>query len=269
MAERATWLGPILAMAQRDLRERSVLRFSLLLDIAFGVLNLVTFSLISRLVTQPDAEQLDGAPTYFAFAAVGIVFILVIQAATVTVSRRIREEQVAGTLETMVSEPISATQLAVGFAAYPLGFALARAAGYLAIAGVLLGLDLSEAEPLGMLLALLLSGAVLIAIGIVLAAVALLIRGAESLSRVAVFALGFLGGAQVPVSLLPEGLQVLSTLLPTTYALEAMRAAITGNDWQQPAAILAGFALVGLPLAMVTFAAAVRQAVRRGTLVRG
>ncbi len=69
------------------MRERAIVRFSLLLDIAFGVLNLVTFSLISRLVTQPDTEQLGGAPTYFAFAAVGIVFILVIQAATVTVCR--------------------------------------------------------------------------------------------------------------------------------------------------------------------------------------
>lgn len=269
MAERASWLGPIAAMARRDAQERSVLRFSLLLDLAFGVLNLVTFSLISRLVTQPDAEQLDGAPTYFAFAAVGIVFILVIQAATVSVSRRIREEQVAGTLETMLSEPIGAAQLALGFAAYPLGFALARAAGYLVIAGLLLDLDLSDAAPLGLLLALALSGAVLIAIGILLAAVALLVRGAESLSRVAVFALGFLGGAHVPVSLLPDGLQTISAALPTTYALEAMRAAISGGDWQAPAAILAAFAIVGLPLAIAAFGGAVRQAVRRGTLVRG
>ncbi len=120
-----------------------------------------------------------------------------------------------------------------------------------------------------MLLALLLSGAVLVAIGIVLAAIALLARGAESLSRVAVFALGFLGGAQVPVSLLPDGLQVVSSLLPTTYALEAMRAAITGNDWQQPALILTGFAVVALPLSIAVFNGALRQAVRRGTLVRG
>lgn len=268
-AERASWFGPVRALAARDARERRVVRFGLAVDVAFGVLNLVTFSLISELVTAPNRAQLGDAPTYFAYAAVGIVFLLVIQSATVSVARRIRDEQVAGTLEMLCAEPISPLQLALGFAAYPVSFAVVRAAGYLVVAAALLDLGVQDASLIGAAITMLLSTFALVAIGILLAALSLVARGAEQATRVVVFALGFLGGAHVPVSLLPGWLQTVSDALPTTYALQAMRAAINGGDWASPALILLAFTAVLLPVAAAVFGGAVRLAIRRGTLVRG
>ena len=68
----------------------------------------------------------------------------------------------------------------------------------------------------------------MIAIGIVLAAVALVVERGDVLGRFAGFGLGFLSGAYFPVSELAQPLRVLSDALPTRAALDGQRAALTG-----------------------------------------
>ena len=73
-----------------------------------------------------------------------------------------------------------------------------------------------------------------------------------------------------PVELLPPALQVAALALPITHSLEALRATLlAGAGLSQVApqvAVLAVFALVGLPLAMMFFGAAVQWGKRTGTL---
>jgi len=255
------------AFALRDLAERQAFRYALVLDLAFGILNLVTFSLISRVVSVPDTAELDGASTYFSFAAVGIAFMLVIQSAAAGVAQRVRQEQQVGTLEALVAQPVAPGTLALGLTAFPFAFALVRSAAYLAVAALFLDLESANADWLGVIVILVASGAAVTALGIVVAAMTVVVPQGQMVGRLLVFALGFLGGAYFPVSQLPAGLEAIAQVVPTRFALDGLRATLSGSsDWWGDLGLLVAFGAIGLPIALLVFRAAVRLAVRRGRL---
>jgi ABC-2 type transport system permease protein len=200
---------------------------------------------------------------------VGIAYMLVINAAAASLVRRLREEELTGTLEALWTQPIGPAPLAIGLAAFPFLFAVARAAGYIAIADLWLGLGISHPSWVGVATLLAVSSISLVAIGIALSAVVVAVGQGAQIAQVAVFALGFLGGAYFPIALLPTGLQVISYATPTRYALDGLREALYGGHWVGQLAILAAFAAVTLPLALVAFRCALAATIRRGTLTRG
>jgi ABC-2 type transport system permease protein len=73
-----------------------------------------------------------------------------------------------------------------------------------------------------------------------------------------------------PVSVLPVWLQHVARLVPVTYALEGMRAALLGHAalrdlWPSLAALLI-FAAILLPVSFATFSWALRRTKITGTL---
>jgi ABC-2 type transport system permease protein len=73
-----------------------------------------------------------------------------------------------------------------------------------------------------------------------------------------------------PVSVLPVWLQYLARLVPVTYSLEGMRAALLGHAsmrelWPSLAALLT-FAAILLPVSFLAFSRAVRRTKITGTL---
>lgn len=80
---------------------------------------------------------------------------------------------------------------------------------------------------------------------------------AQTLANFIRFPMMFLGGVFVPVSSLPTWLQVIARLLPLTYAVEALRAALFGGAWDTAALnlfMLAAFSLVLFLLAVYKLA---------------
>lgn len=261
--------GPILALIRRDYLERRTFRFALALDLLFGMLNLVVYFYISHVLRHPARGLPHGDHSYFSFAAVGVAFMLVIQAATATLARRVREDELTGTLEAICTQPVSASAIAFGLSGFPYLFAVLRAAGYLLLANLLLGLGISHPSPVGVLATILVSGLALMAVGIVLAGVVVALGTGGQLVSVVVFGFGFLGGAYFPISLLPGPLRELSLLTPTRYALDALRAALYGGRWLGSFWPLVAVALVALPLSLLVFRSALGISARRGTLTRG
>ena len=51
------------------------------------------------------AADLQGAPSYFAFAVAGILVSLVVASATAEIAGRVRDEQLTGTLELLCAQP--------------------------------------------------------------------------------------------------------------------------------------------------------------------
>ncbi len=103
------------------------MKFSLALDLVFGVLNLIVFEFIGRVLRDPAPGSVARAGGYFSFASVGIAFFLVIQTATTGITRQIRDEEHSGTLEFVVAQPVGAPSLALGSAGCPFMFATVRA----------------------------------------------------------------------------------------------------------------------------------------------
>jgi len=258
----------VLALMRRDVAQRRTVRFSLALDLVFGALNLIVFQLIGRVLRNPAPEPVIQAGGYFSYASVGIAFFLVIQTATTGITRQMRDEQHSGALEFVVAQPVGTGSLALGLAGFPFLFATARALIYLIIAATL-GLGTARADWPGVVTVLAAAAPAMAAIGIVLAAVSLLMDRGDVLGRFAAFGLGFLSGAYFPVGELARPLQVLSDLFPTRAALDGQRAALAGDSWWPAVARLAVFDLVTLPLAMAVFAVALGWARRNGRLSRG
>jgi ABC-2 type transport system permease protein len=255
------------ALVRRDWRITRSYRTALVTDLGFGFLNLVAYYYISRTLKVGLRSGLNGAPDYFAFAAVGVALSVVLQAAITGVSRRLREEQLTGTLEALCVQPISSAELAFGLAGFPFLFAVVRAFAYLLLAAAFLGLSLARTDWLGLLVSFLVSGLALAALGVGLAAIVLVFKRADAIGALGTFGLSLLGGAFFPSRVLPHWLRPIADVLPTHYAFNAVRSALFGTgDWLGPVAALAAVGAVTMVVALAMFSAAVRHAIRQGTL---
>lgn len=83
---------------------------------------------------------------------------------------------------------------------------------------------------------------------------------------------GLLSGVYYPIEVLPGWLQAVSAVLPTTYALRALRAALINGaslyDVRLELAILVAFTVVSVPLGLWAFQAGFDRARREGSLAQ-
>jgi ABC-2 type transport system permease protein len=256
-----------LAIVRRDYLITRSYRLAFALDGFYGILSLAVYFFISRTFSDASAADLGGAPTYFAFASVGIALGLVIDAASTGLAQRLREEQLTGTLEALVAQPLTATQICLGLVGFPFAFAMARALVYLAVAAVWMDLDVSQASWIGLILVLAVTGAALAALGVVAGAVVLVLKRGDILTGVTVFAMTLLGGAFFPISVLPDWLEPIGKVVPVRFAFEGVRGALfQGSDWGADALVLLGFSCVGLPICVWIFGRALDLGKRSGSL---
>ncbi|MEH1165879.1 ABC transporter permease [Micromonospora sp. CPCC 205539] len=267
-ADGASPVGVVLALVRRDLGDPRQFRLPLLLDLAFGIVNLVVFLFISRALTPSSGTDLARSPSYFDFVAVGITFLLVLQAANTQLTSRVLREQRGGTLELLAAQPVPVPALAIGTAGYPFLFALLRSGVYLAILSTVLGLRTERADWWGVAAVLVAGSAAMMAVGIALAAFTVAVGHGDSAARLFVVGLAFVSGTYFPVSELPGPLPELTAVLPSRIALDGVRAALAGNDWAASAGVLLGATALLLPLSSWAFGRALRFAARRGTLKR-
>jgi ABC-2 type transport system permease protein len=257
----------VTAFMRRDFSILTSYRLPLVLDVFYGVLEAATYFFISQTFSDVSESVLDGAPDYFAFAVVGIILSLVVGAASDGVASRVREEQLSGSLEALMAQPLGSVQLCFGFAAFPFAYAIVRAAAYLLLAGAVLDLDLGKVSWLGLVLMFGASAAALSALGILAGAAVLIWKRGQTVAQTLLFGMTLLGGAVFPVSELPGWLESISALVPLRYAYDGVRDAIfLGEGWGADVLILGGFAIVGLPLALWIFSRALRAARRAGSL---
>jgi len=255
------------ALVRRDYSLSRSYRFALVLDAFFGGLNLLVYFFISKTFENAATAELAGAPSYFAFAVVGVTLSLLVQVASTRVAYRVRDEQLTGTLEALVAQPISSLELCLGLSGFQLLFGLTRATVYLLTAIFLADIDVSWADWGGFTLMILATGAALLPFGIVAAAAVLVLQRAELLIGMTTLVLGLVGGAFFPVSALPGWLEPVAEVLPTRFAFDGARAALfLGEDWAGDCVKLALFGAVALPLAVVAFDRALVFAKRRGSL---
>ena len=143
----------IAALARSDLQVTRSYRLSFVSDIGWGVLNLLVYFFISKLVDTGSGESGRLRPTSPSPLA-GIVMSLVIYAASTGVAHRVRDDQLTGTLEILCAQPLRTFEFALGVVSFPLGFAVVRAAGYLVFAALALDLDAPDADWAGALVML-------------------------------------------------------------------------------------------------------------------
>jgi ABC-type multidrug transport system permease subunit len=253
-------------VVRRDFAITRSYRAGFVLDVFFGIMNLVVFFYVSRAVDL-RAGSLNGASTYFAFASVGIVLTVVMQSATTGLAARIREEQLTGTLEVLVMQPLTPTQVSFGLTGFPYLFGVIRGGLYIAFAALFLDLDLAHASIAGFLLMLAATGMALAAIGIAMGGLVLVFKQGTALAGVVTFGLGLLSGTLFPRELLPGWVQPFGDLLPTRFAVDGLRDALFGGTgWQGDLYALTATAAILLPLSILFFSMLLGVVKRSGSL---
>ena len=132
------------------------------------------------------------------------------------------------------------------------------------------GLRFSNANYAAALAGLALSVISFASIGIIAAAVIMVVKRGNPVTVIFASVANLVSGVYYPVEVLPDWLQVISRLMPLTYALRLMRKALlAGASWSELAndfmALLA-FCLILFPLSLVVFRTAVQRARLEGTL---
>ena len=120
------------------------------------------------------------------------------------------------------------------------------------------------------LLVFILSILTFVSFGVLSAAMVVWLKRGDPITWTLSGAGAILGGAYFPIQVMPHWLQGISSLLPTTYSLDALRLTMlrgyTIGMIAKPVSILAGMAAVLLPASVLLFAGVVRKARREGTL---
>lgn len=257
----------MLAILLRDYLVIRSYRGALATDLAFGAVNVLIYYFISETFEGAATADLSGAPSYFDFAAVGIVVTMVITAAGTGLARRVREEQLTGTLELLAAQPIRTAELFAGLGALPFLLAAVRSLIYLLAAALLLDLETSQASWVGLGATLLAIGAAMSALGMVAGSVVLVAKRGEIVIAALITAMALVSGAYFPIEVLPGWLQPLGDVAPTRFAYDGLRAALFGGgDWEDDVVVLLAFATVCIPAAVWLGGRALDFTRRRGSL---
>jgi ABC-2 type transport system permease protein len=163
-----------------------------------------------------------GKPNYFEFMAPGIMAMTIMMAAMTGLAGSISRERELGTLDGIISAPISRLSIILGKSLAQVVRGLLQALLTLILAVVLFGVVVHGSYGLLALL-LLLTVFSFIGIGIMVSALASQQETAMTIMMTLTFPMLFLSGALFPVQQMPVVMQWISKGLPLTYAVEALR----------------------------------------------
>ena len=259
------------AFLLRELREAASYKAAFVLQFGGLLLALAALYYLSRFVQAAANPRLApyGAD-YLGFIVLGFVFTELQQVAVGAFSNRIRNAQLAGTLEAMLATPARPWQILL---AAPVGDfleALTRCTGYLLLASLAFGLRFHGAHVGAAVCAFLLGLAAFTGLGLLAAAATMYLRKGEPIGLL-VSGLSILtAGVIYPTSVLPGWLRSVGGALPITHALEAVRRALLGGAGfaeLAPTLLALGiFTVVLAPLGLMAFWAALHRARIDGSL---
>lgn len=257
------------AIARRDATIEVSYHFNLLLRVTQVLLVSTSLHFVSRLVGDSEHLRKYGGD-YFGFAVIGFMTVSFVSLGLAAFNRTVTDELRQGTLELLLTAPTSSATILGGALVVPLVVTLVQVVVYVGVATGLYGLRF---PPSGLLLAvpvLLLTLATFAALGIVSAAFVILTKRGDPITALAAQLTTYFAGTLFPVSLLPGPFQWIVHLVPAYHGLEGVREALlTHGGWADVApelAILAGYAIVLLPLSLKVFSWALHQARVTGTL---
>jgi ABC-2 type transport system permease protein len=197
-----------------------------------------------------------GNPNYFEFMAPGIMAMVIMMAAMIGLAGSISREREMGTLDGIISAPISRLSIVLGKSLAQIIRGLLQAVLTLLLAILIFGVVVHGNLALLVLL-LLLTVFSFIGLGVIISSVASQQETAITIMMTITFPMLFLSGALFPIQQMPAIMQWISKVLPLTYAVSALRKCIvlgTGINGMMPEIwIMLGFGIVFTAVAIPVF----------------
>ena len=267
------WFLTALSFLRRDFKIQISYRFGFFFQFVGVLVSLPSFYFLSLLVGQRVTPLLEAyGGDYFAFVLVGIAFMGYQNVALNSFAQTVRSGQMMGTLEAMLMTPYRLSTILVSSSLWSLVLTSLQVFLYLLLGITLFGFRIDRLNLAGAFLTQVLTILAFSGVGILSASFVIVFKQETPINFLYATISGLLAGVLYPVEVLPGWLQRLSSLLPLTYSLRAMRKAILlGNSLVEMSIdllILGLFACVLLPLGFYAFRYAVHRAKIDGTLTQ-
>jgi ABC-2 type transport system permease protein len=224
---------------------------------------------LSRLVPHSAKFGANGAVVpYFQYLAINFAFMRFQTAALNAFAEAIRDGQLTGTLEVVLATPTTLPVLVLSSGVWSFVLTALQTVVYLLLATAF-GLDLSHLNALTALVFLILTVAAVSPLGVLAAALAMVIKKTGPVEWLSNSTASLFGGVYAPLASVPLALQVIGWCLPITHALNGFRAAAAGVPLASvmPDAIwLLTASVLLMPLSLWIFVRAVNKARVDGTL---
>lgn len=259
------------AFLRRDALQKFSYRTAFVLEVVSVLLSVATFYYVAKLIGPAALPALSAyGGDYFAFVLLGIAFSSYQSVGMHSFSENLREEQVTGTLESLLAAPVGLPALLLGFAQWDILYATSQTALYLLAGTAVFGASFHAAGLPAALLIFALTLTSCAGLGLFSAAFILMFKRGDPVAWLVAAASELLGGVYFPVAILPDWLRTLSLFIPMTHSLEGMRLALLKSasvrEVAPQAAALALFTAVFLPLGAVFFRKALARAKKDGSL---
>jgi ABC-2 type transport system permease protein len=245
-------------------------RLRLVLSIGSMLLALIPVFIVARALNPVMEESIaNEGGEYFAFLLVGLLVLSLLTTMVTSLPAAVGSGIGTGTLEAMLATPTSLPALLGGMMGYSVVWTAIRCILVLA-GGVALGMHVALDRLLPAAFIVLLIVLAYLPIGLLGAAAVVAFRTAGPFGRIALAVSALGGGVYYPTHVIPDAIQGVSTIIPLTYGLRALRRTIL-DGMSLPAvaadvAILACFAAVLFAIGSYALLAALRYSRRVGTL---
>ena len=166
-----------------------------------------------------------GKQNYFQFVAPGIIIMVVVMAVMIGLAASISREKELGTLDGILVAPIPRICIILGKALSQTTRGLLQGSIVLLLSIFLFGVRIYGSISLVVLL-LFLGVFSFIGLGILISALAAEQETAMTIMMTLTFPMIFLSGVFFPIEQMPGFMQIISKILPLTYAIEALRKVI-------------------------------------------
>jgi len=259
------------AFVRRDLLVALSYRTAFLGDLLGLISQAILFYFVGKMVNDDEVPAYGGQPTsYLAFAAIGIAVGVFLQFALTRVAAALRQEQLQGTLESMLSTPTAPGTIQLGLVVFDLLYVPVRTIVFLGVMTVAFDLGFEASGVVPAVLVLVALTPFVWGLGVLGAAAILVLRKGAGIAALVGGLVALGSGAYVPVDLLPGWVQSAAEWNPIAVALEGMRSSLlAGADWAATADDLARilpFSLAALVAGIAGFRIALRYERVRGTL---
>ena len=271
MFARTPRIGTVMAaFLRRTWLERKLEWLAVGIRLAGMTIAILSYSFLGRFVDaapNPTLESYRGR--YGLYLIIGMAALDLQTSLMSALASSIRNAQITGALESLLSTPTPIALVLWG-ASIPdllglvvrLVFYSAMGALFFSSGGTLLTWSLAGGV-LAMLIAAILA---LSALGIIGAALTLMLRRSDPLQVLLATLSMIAGGVVYPRAILPPALSALGSCLPITHVLTGLRAAIVGQSWSAAFAHLMLMTLILGPLGVWLFSRALKRAREDGSL---
>jgi len=272
LKEMSNFLQLAYAFVRRDFFTATSYKFNFIFQLTAGFFIVAFFYFLSLLMDSETSRKLmlRFQSDYFSFVLIGVAATGLLQTGLSGFAERLRTGMTEGSLEMTFSCPVRPIWILVLPCVWAFFFEALKAIVVVAMGVVVFGANLSNANFWWAAVVVLFTITSFSVFGLLSASVIMVLKRGDPINVAFTAASSLIAGAYFPVELLPSWLGGVAKALPMPYAYDALRKTLLSggglSDIRMDLAVLAGFSLIGLPLAIGAAQYAIGKAKRDGTL---